>query len=298
MSTQRVMLGPTVSNPLTRHPAVVASAIASINELSKGRAFLGLGSGDSAVLNLGLRPARLAELHHYIQSVRDMLAGETAEYRGDRAHVRWSSTAIPIASAASSSTLAISRISFAAIYLAQVALPTSVCIQSRLMIERNTWGHCAASDFRASMVESSVMATLSSSEEVAPSLTHSSRSISARRSGSDVPAGLEHPATAMAPLCPEAAITVAPVYPGGRGVAVGRNPLVSSSVAVASGVDKGVAIGPATCVAVGTSLGDGCESETVLSAGKTYCPHAMSEVTITRASRAIALATAPLHSRM
>ena len=99
-STERVMLGPTVSNPLTRHPAVTASAIASINELSRGRAFLGLGSGDSAVLNLGLRPARLAELHHYIQSVREMLAGETAEYRGDRAHVRWSSAAIPIAMSA------------------------------------------------------------------------------------------------------------------------------------------------------------------------------------------------------
>ena len=147
------------------------------------------------------------------------------------------------------------------------------------------------------MVESSVLATLSSSEEVAPSLTHSSRSISARRSGSDVPAGLEHRATAMAPLCPGAAITVAPVYPGGRGVAVGRNPLVSRSVAVASGVGKGVATGQSACVAVGTSLDDGCESETVLSAGKTYCPHAMSEVTITRAGRAIALATAPLHSR-
>ena len=99
-ATERVMLGPTVSNPLTRHPAVAASAIASINELSRGRAFLGLGSGDSAVLNLGLRPARLVELHHYIQSVREMLAGETAEYRGDRAHVRWSSNPIPIAMSA------------------------------------------------------------------------------------------------------------------------------------------------------------------------------------------------------
>ena len=99
-STERVMLGPTVSNPLTRHPAVAASAIASINELSKGRAFLGFCSGDSAVLNLGLRPARLAELNHYIQSVREMLAGETAEFRGDRAHVRWSNTAIPIAMSA------------------------------------------------------------------------------------------------------------------------------------------------------------------------------------------------------
>ncbi len=99
-STQRVILGPTVSNPLTRHPAVAASAIASINELSKGRAFLGIGSGDSAVLNLGLRPARLAELHHYIQTVREMLTGETSEYRGDRAHVRWANSDIPIAMSA------------------------------------------------------------------------------------------------------------------------------------------------------------------------------------------------------
>ena len=66
---------------------------------------MGLGSGDSAVLNLGLRPARLAELHHYIQTVREMLAGETSEYRGDRAHVRWAastplSTGVPIAMSA------------------------------------------------------------------------------------------------------------------------------------------------------------------------------------------------------
>ncbi len=100
MSTERVMLGPTVSNPLTRHPAVASSAIASVNELSGGRAFLGIGSGDSAVLNLGLRPARLAEMHHYIQSVREMLAGDTSEYRGDRAHVRWANAAIPVAMSA------------------------------------------------------------------------------------------------------------------------------------------------------------------------------------------------------
>ena len=95
MSTRRVMLGPTVSNPQTRHPAVTAAAIASVNELSGGRAFLGLGSGDSAVLNLGLRPARLAELHHYLQTVRDLLAGETGEYAGGRAHVRWAAAGRP-----------------------------------------------------------------------------------------------------------------------------------------------------------------------------------------------------------
>ena len=99
-STQRVMLGPTITNPLTRHPAVTASAIASLDELSGGRAFLGIGSGDSSVLNLGLRPARVAELRHSIQIVRDMLAGKTAEYRGSPAHVRWANAPIPIVMAA------------------------------------------------------------------------------------------------------------------------------------------------------------------------------------------------------
>ena len=100
MSTKRVMLGPTVSNPLTRHPAITASAIASVNELSGGRAFLGIGSGDSAVLNLGLRPARLAELHDYLQVVRELLSGETTKFRGNCAHVRWANAAIPVAMSA------------------------------------------------------------------------------------------------------------------------------------------------------------------------------------------------------
>ena len=98
--TQRVMLGPTITNPITRHPAVTASAIASVNELSSGRAFLGIGSGDSSVLNLGLRPARVAELRHYVQSVRDLLAGKTAEYRCRPTHVRWANASIPIVMAA------------------------------------------------------------------------------------------------------------------------------------------------------------------------------------------------------
>ena len=105
-STGRVMLGPTVTNPLTRHPAVAASAIASINELSGGRAFLGLGSGDSAVLNLGLRPARLAgaaSLHP--DRPRDAGRRKPASTGGDRAHVRWAastalSTGVPIAMSA------------------------------------------------------------------------------------------------------------------------------------------------------------------------------------------------------
>ena len=89
-ATSRVRLGPTVTNAFTRHPAVAASAIAAIDELSGGRAFLGIGSGDSAILNLGLRPARLASLHEYVQALRTILSGQTFEYKGKSIQVQWS----------------------------------------------------------------------------------------------------------------------------------------------------------------------------------------------------------------
>ena len=95
-ATSRVHLGPTVTNALTRHPAVAASAIATLNELSGGRAFLGIGSGDSAVLNLGLRPARLAALHEYVQALRTILSGQPFEYKGKSIHVQWSDNPVPI----------------------------------------------------------------------------------------------------------------------------------------------------------------------------------------------------------
>jgi alkanesulfonate monooxygenase SsuD/methylene tetrahydromethanopterin reductase-like flavin-dependent oxidoreductase (luciferase family) len=44
LNTGRMLLGPVVTNPLTRHLVVTASAMSSVDELSGGRAILGLGS--------------------------------------------------------------------------------------------------------------------------------------------------------------------------------------------------------------------------------------------------------------
>ena len=65
-STNVVRMGPEATNPITRHPAVTASAIASINRISGGRAFITVASGDSAIENIGLHPARLSELREYL----------------------------------------------------------------------------------------------------------------------------------------------------------------------------------------------------------------------------------------
>lgn len=49
-ATRRIHLGPGVTHPYTRHPAAAAVAIASLDELSGGRAFLGMGAGGSRTL--------------------------------------------------------------------------------------------------------------------------------------------------------------------------------------------------------------------------------------------------------
>ncbi len=59
----------TVSNPRTRHPAVVASSLVALQQLSEGRICFGFSSGDSALRNIGLRPARLSEMEAFGRAV-------------------------------------------------------------------------------------------------------------------------------------------------------------------------------------------------------------------------------------
>lgn len=73
--SRRLRLGPAVTNPVSRHPAVTASALLTLQELSGGRAALGLGLGASAVRTVGARPARLAELEQAVARLRAYWAG-------------------------------------------------------------------------------------------------------------------------------------------------------------------------------------------------------------------------------
>jgi 5,10-methylenetetrahydromethanopterin reductase len=91
-SKARVGLRPT--NPLTREPQVMASFLASIDSLTGGRAFMDIGSGDSAVLNIGYQIASRARIEDFVTCVRDLLANGKATYRGRPLRIRWSSTAV------------------------------------------------------------------------------------------------------------------------------------------------------------------------------------------------------------
>ena len=86
---ERVPVGPWITNPLTRHPSVVASALATLDDARPGRVHLGIGTGDSAVFNIGLTPARLAELRAYVVAVRSLLEDGRAEYQGETSLLSW-----------------------------------------------------------------------------------------------------------------------------------------------------------------------------------------------------------------
>src|ERR1700712_3809277 len=76
--TTRPRLAITVSNPMTRHPAVVASMATALQQISGDRFVYGISSGDSALRNIGMRPARVAELAEYVTCVQAMCDGRPA----------------------------------------------------------------------------------------------------------------------------------------------------------------------------------------------------------------------------
>jgi 5,10-methylenetetrahydromethanopterin reductase len=85
-----------VTNPLVRHPAVVAAAMSTLQSISGGRAVLGMSSGDSGPLNLGRQPATLAELESHVITLRDLWRQGSAVFEGRPMTFGWSGSAAPI----------------------------------------------------------------------------------------------------------------------------------------------------------------------------------------------------------
>ncbi|HYE90131.1 MAG TPA: LLM class flavin-dependent oxidoreductase [Terriglobales bacterium] len=90
-----------VTNLTTRHPAVTAAAVASLDVISSGRAVLGVGAGHSGTKNLGVASASATALAEGVTFMKRLLTGEPAEYRGARAHLPWVKRAPKVLQAAS-----------------------------------------------------------------------------------------------------------------------------------------------------------------------------------------------------
>lgn len=88
--SKRLKLRTAVTNPVTRHPAVTASAIATVQAESGGRAVLGIGRGDSAVAKIGERAPTSKDFERYICQVQGFLRGEEVTLdNGYRSRNEW-----------------------------------------------------------------------------------------------------------------------------------------------------------------------------------------------------------------
>lgn len=79
-TTERIGLGSAVTNFETRNVSVTAAAVSTIEELAPGRVRLGVGTGDSAIKTLGLRPTRLARMREQVALLRELLSGSTVAW--------------------------------------------------------------------------------------------------------------------------------------------------------------------------------------------------------------------------
>jgi probable F420-dependent oxidoreductase len=87
--TERVIVGPMVTNPGTRDWTVIASQFATLNEMYGNRTVCGIGRGDSALRVLGLQPNTLGKLRESIGVIRGLANGEKVTLRGQELQFAW-----------------------------------------------------------------------------------------------------------------------------------------------------------------------------------------------------------------
>jgi 5,10-methylenetetrahydromethanopterin reductase len=80
MITKRLLLGIAVTNMVFRHPTVIAGAAASLNEISQGRAIMGLGTGDGPVYSQGLKATPMKDFEAGIKLIRQLVGGNAATF--------------------------------------------------------------------------------------------------------------------------------------------------------------------------------------------------------------------------
>ena len=96
VATTRIRLITAVTNPVSRHVSVLASAAASVDDLAPGRVEVWIGRGFSAVNLAGLPEATTAELRTAIVAFKQLLAGEWDVFPGTHSRMRNAPRDLPI----------------------------------------------------------------------------------------------------------------------------------------------------------------------------------------------------------
>jgi 5,10-methylenetetrahydromethanopterin reductase len=82
--TERIKLGPGVTNPYLIHPVMTAQSVASLNEVAPGRVICGIGAGDRTTLDMvGTKmKAPLRTVREAVEIIRRQISREKGEYTG------------------------------------------------------------------------------------------------------------------------------------------------------------------------------------------------------------------------
>ena len=93
--TSKIKLGHFVTNPATREPTVLASAYATLHDLSGGRMAMGVGRGDSAVRYIGRQPMKVADYERACAMVRDFMNGREVHWNDKDLQLKWVRPELP-----------------------------------------------------------------------------------------------------------------------------------------------------------------------------------------------------------
>jgi len=85
LKTHKMKIGAGVANPYSVHPAVIASAIGTVNEISGGRAVLGIAAGDKITFDrIGIKWEKpLSRLREAVEVIRLLHSGKPVKYDGE-----------------------------------------------------------------------------------------------------------------------------------------------------------------------------------------------------------------------
>src|SRR5712692_6626907 len=93
--TSKIRMGHFVTNPGTRDPTVLASAYATLHDLSDGRMVMGVGRGDSAVRYIGRQPMKVAEFESSCAMIRDFMNGREVKWNEKELQLKWVRPELP-----------------------------------------------------------------------------------------------------------------------------------------------------------------------------------------------------------
>ena len=94
--TGRIAFGTAVTNAITRHFTVTASAHVTLEQLHPGRVVLGIGRGDSSIRTLGLRPLKVAEMRGLVERLRALMEGEEVDLDGQAVRITFAGDRVPV----------------------------------------------------------------------------------------------------------------------------------------------------------------------------------------------------------